>query len=407
MIPVLIKLEFQTLATQLILYAIALALIAYAAFAGYRGADKGDEVRRALIFGVIGAVLSGFGLWYALPKSAPLFGSKGEGIPIHTYGLMLATGFVSAVTLASRLAQREWRGEESLKRRDQIFDVSFYILIAAIVGSKVMYIIANFREFLQAPQNYIVGGGLVFYGGLLGAMAASIWYCRKNNMDFFRLADLAIPTVSLGQAFGRLGCFSAGCCWGDVAPHGTRLAVQFPDGQTATTLFGNVIGTPSLAWQSMSTDDRFVNPATGIVNKFGGEGFVKMSEWVAAQHHTFPIWPTQLMESVGQVSLLVFFLWMRRYRRFHGQILGMWLMGYALLRTTVEVFRGDTERGTMKHAVETLGMQSLANSIPLEAAWNISLGQFISLCMFLVGVTILYRRGKGKLFSPPAVAVPA
>lgn len=406
MIPVLIKFTFETLATQLLMYLAAVALVAYAAYAGWQRGDKGEEVRLAAAFGVGGAIVAAFGLWYALPKTAFL-GGKGEGIPIHTYGLMLATGFVSAVTLSARLAQREWRGEESMKRRDQIFDVAFYILIAAIVGSKVMYIIANFRDFLKHPQDFIVGGGLVFYGGLLGAMGASIWYAKKHNMDFYRLADVAIPTVSLGQAFGRLGCFSAGCCWGDVAPHGTRFAVNFPDGTTATTVFGNVIGTPSLAFQSMASDPRFVNPTTGEIIHAPMAGFVSMAEWVKEHHHTLPIWPTQLMESVGQVTLLLFFLWMRRYRRFHGQILGMWLMAYAVLRTTVEIFRGDTERGTMKHALETLGLNGIASSVPLEAWYNISLGQFISLCMFSVGVAILAKRGKGKLFAPAAAAVPA
>lgn len=407
MIPVLLKFTFETTASQILLYLAALALVGYAAWSGWRGADKGKEMQRAGMFAVIGAALAAFGLNYALPKGVFL-GGKGEGIPIHTYGLMLASGFVSAVTLSAHLAKREWRGEESLKRRDQIFDVAFYILIAAIVGSRVMYIIANLREYIAQPSKFFdLGGGLVFYGGLLGAMLASIWYARKHDMDFFRLADLAIPTVSLGQAFGRLGCFSAGCCWGDIAPHGSKFAVHFPDGTIATTLFGNVIGTPSLAWQSMSNDARWVNPQTGEIFHEMVPGAVKISEWVAQHHHTFPIWPTQLMESVGQLTLLVFFLWMRRYRRFHGQILGMWLMGYALLRTTVEIFRGDTERGTFKHALETLGLNGLASSVPLEAWWNFSLGQFISFCMFSVGVAILYRRGKGKLFAPPAVPVPA
>ncbi|MFL5320799.1 MAG: prolipoprotein diacylglyceryl transferase [Myxococcaceae bacterium] len=408
MLPVLFKFTFDSGWSQAVLYLLALGLVGYSAFAGWRGADPGKEVQRAAGFVVIGIGLCLFGLHYALPASAFL-GGKGEGIPIHTYGLMLATGFISAVTVTARLAQKEWRGEESIKRRDQIFDLAFYVLIAAIVGSRVMYIIANLREYVETPSKFFdLGGGLVFYGGLLGAMGVSIWYARKNKMDFFRLADCAIPTVSLGQAFGRLGCFSAGCCWGGVAKAGTKWAVQFPDGTIAKTIFGTLSHTSSLAFQSMSTDDRWVNPVSGEITHQAVAGAVKMSEWVNLHHHTFAIYPTQLMESIGQFLLFGLFLTLRRYRRFHGQILGMWLMAYACLRSTVEVFRGDTERGTLKHALDWVS-SGLGDKVPLEAWWNISLGQFISMCMFSLGVAILVRRGKGKLFAaaPPAGATPA
>ena len=77
------------------------------------------------------------------------------------------------------------------------------------------------------------------------------------------------------------------------------------------------------------------------------------------------------------------------------------------LRSSVELFRGDLERGTLHGFLESFGFTAMAEKVPAEAWYNISTSQFISLCMFSVGVAILYRRGKGKLFSPAAVPVPA
>ena len=404
MIPVLVKFTFETSLNQALLYVAAVGLVAYSAWSGWRGADKGQEVSRALMYGVLGVGMALFGLHYALPKTAFL-GGKGEGIPLHTYGLLLATGFLSAVTLASQLAEREWGGEEGARKREQVLDLSFYVLIGALVGSRVLFIVANWRDYVAQPSRFFdLGGGLVFYGGLIGATLVSMWYAKKNGMEFYRLADLAIPTVSLGQAFGRLGCFSAGCCWGGPAPEGTALAVHFPDGTQARTLFGNVVGTPSLAFDSMAHDSRWVDLATGHVTQQAVPGAVKISEYVNQHHHSFGVWPTQLMEAGGQLVLFGAFLLLRRYRRFHGMVFGAWLMAYACLRTGVEVFRGDTERGTLHHFLGVVGMDSLSAKVPLEAWWNISLGQFISLCMFGLGASILWRRGSAGRAQVPVTA---
>ena len=136
----------------------------------------------------------------------------------------------------------------------------------------------------------------------------------------------------------------------------------------------------------------------------GGQPYLKPFSWVVRHGHTLPIHPTQLYESVGAFAVFLFLLVMRRYRRFHGQILGMWLMLYAVLRTTVELFRGDIERGTLNGLLGDLGFTSLARQVPLEAWYNISISQFISLCMFALGLAILYRRGREVLFHPAPLA---
>jgi phosphatidylglycerol:prolipoprotein diacylglycerol transferase len=126
-----------------------------------------------------------------------------------------------------------------------------------------------------------------------------------------------------------------------------------------------------------------------------------------AQHGTtLPVHPTQLYESIGQFVLFVSLLFLRRYRRFRGQITGMWLMCYAVLRSTVELFRGDVERGTLHGLLTSIGGLPLADKVPLEAWYNISTSQFISICMFTGGAIILYRGGK-QVFFPAGMTAAA
>jgi phosphatidylglycerol:prolipoprotein diacylglycerol transferase len=171
-----------------------------------------------------------------------------------------------------------------------------------------------------------------------------------------------------------------------------RWGAHFPGGALTKDLFGRLSGTASLAFQSQSADSRYVVEATGQILHQAAPGAVRISEWVAQHGTTLPVHPTQVYESLGQMVLFVSLLFLRRTRRFHGQIFAMWLMAYAVLRTTVELFRGDVERGTLHGLLESLGAQGLARAVPLEAWYNISTSQFISLCMFSFGATLLYRR---------------
>src|SRR5262249_25130153 len=151
---------------------------------------------------------------------------KGEGLPIHTYGLMLMAGFVAAIMVSARLAEREWGGAEGVRRRNDVMDLAVWVVVGAFVGSKVLFILVTPKDFLHGlahlftdPARLVgaLGGGFVFYGGFIGAAAGVWWFCRERKIPFLRLADVIAPTVALGQAFGRLGCFAAGCCWGKPA----------------------------------------------------------------------------------------------------------------------------------------------------------------------------------------------
>src|SRR5260370_39333763 len=217
MIAILYKLDPNTPLKQAIVYLLALLVIAYAAFAGWRGAQgtpnpkarqpnpatTQQKLGRAAIFGAFGVAAALIGLYLVLPASSFL-GRKGEGIPIHTYGLLLATGFISAVSLSARLAEREWPGEEGVRKRDQVLDLSFWVLISAILGSRVLFIIVNWKDYASdLSKLFDLGGGFVFYGGLIGAMTASLIFAPRNDIYFFRAAGLPLPPISPLPALGR------------------------------------------------------------------------------------------------------------------------------------------------------------------------------------------------------------
>ena len=125
---------------------------------------------------------------------------------LHTYGVLLAIGFFLAVVLALKEARRI--GIDP----NLIMDLSFYILIAALLGSRLFYVLGNVEEFRDNPIDAIKlwRGGLVFYGGLIFAFLTGLWYMRQHHLNFRQVADLMTPSIAIGQALGRLGCFSAG-----------------------------------------------------------------------------------------------------------------------------------------------------------------------------------------------------
>src|SRR3990167_114803 len=116
-------------------------------------------------------------------------------ITIYTYGVLIATAFFLGLALAVRQARME--GEDLQK----IMDLGFYILLSAVVGSRLLYIAVEFREYLSNPLRIfkVWEGGLVFYGGFIMAMAVVIIYVKKNEMSLWKVGDILAPSVAIGQ----------------------------------------------------------------------------------------------------------------------------------------------------------------------------------------------------------------
>ncbi len=209
---------------------------------------------------------------------------------IHTYGVLIATAFLVGITLAAREGKRKGIDPE------RMMDLGLYILIAAIVGSRLFQVAVEHKYFFQHPLEIIKiwKGGLAFYGGFIGALLAGIWYLKRHKMPVWKVGDALAPSIALGQAIGRIGCFSAGCCYG--LPTNVPWAVTF----TAP-------GTLAIP---------------GV-----------------------PLHPTQLYESFSMFILFAVLWAFRKKIKFDGQLFWIYVMSYSVIRFIIENYRGDVERG--------------------------------------------------------------
>lgn len=215
------------------------------------------------------------------------------GLKVHAYGLMVAIGFLAALAWIRYQAKREGLSPQAMT------DFAFWLMLAALVGSRLAFLIVDWRYYLQDPLAAlrIWEGGLVFYGGLIACILTAWLYLGRHGLNFWKVADVFMPGVALGHAFGRIGCFLAGCCYGKTCdPH---------------------------AWYAV------VYPARP-------EGLAPAG---------IPLYPSQLFESAAEFLIFLFLAWRSRKKGFDGQILLLYLITYAILRYVIEFFRGDRERG--------------------------------------------------------------
>jgi len=226
---------------------------------------------------------------------------------LHTYGVLLAAAFLLAIWVALREARRQGMDTQ------QVMDLFFYVLIAALIGSRVFYVLTNWHEFRDHPIDVVRfwKGGLVFYGGFLCAVVVGTYYVRKHNLNFPQLADLVAPSIALGQAIGRLGCFSAGCCFGKPT---------------------------DLPWACVFTSPESLAPL-GI-----------------------PLHPTQLYESAATFVIFLALLRMRRREKFQGKLIWYYVLFYAGVRFFLEFLRADPRGFLIPEVLST----SQAIAIPLS-----------------------------------------
>ena len=227
--------------------------------------------------------------------------------PIYTYGVLVAAGFLLGLGLAVRQGRKE--GVPSHK----ITDLGFYILLSAIVGSRLLFILINASHYSRNPLEIfkIWEGGLVFYGGLIFAIPTALWYVKKSALSVWNTGDLFAPSIAVGHAIGRIGCFFAGCCYGKPA-EGLPWAVTFTDPQSLARI--------------------------GV-----------------------PLHPTQLYESFGEFTIFILLITLRRYKSFQGQLFLTYILLYSVLRFIVEFYRGDPGRGFLdSHLSLSQGISILA-----------------------------------------------
>jgi phosphatidylglycerol:prolipoprotein diacylglycerol transferase len=208
------------------------------------------------------------------------------GFAIHWYGILVAAGFLAGLWTASRRAPRAGISGET------VADYGPWVVVGALLGARLWFVISYWeQDFAQQSlwQMFnIRAGGLVFYGGLVGASLATVLFARVRRVPLWALADTLAPSIALGHAFGRGGCLMNGCCY----------------------------GTPtSLPWAVRYADD--------------------------AGLHGAGVHPTQAYEAILLLGLYAALAWQFRRRQFNGQTFALYLLVYPVIRFAVELFRGD------------------------------------------------------------------
>jgi phosphatidylglycerol---prolipoprotein diacylglyceryl transferase len=241
---------------------------------------------------------------------------------VRWYGVMVALAFLAGLWTASRRSPREGIPGE------KIVDLGPWLILGAIVGSRALYVMVYWREFAGKPfwEIFMVHrGGLVFYGGLIGASLAAIVYIRIRKLPLWKTADVLAPSVALGYVFGRIGCLLNGCCYGRTCD--VPWAITFPP-------------SPDLPGRPID-----------------------------------PLHPTQVYDSVLNFGFYLGLAWLFRHKKFDGQVFAVYLVGYALLRSFVELFRGDYPHY-------------------LAAGW-ITPAHLVSVGILIVGVALLWFLPRG------------
>jgi len=216
-------------------------------------------------------------------------------ITVHSYGVLVATAILLGLWLGRQQAARMGANP------DDVWNIGIYMILGGLVGSKLWYIIENGDYYRANPgqifsMNTFQAAG-VFYGGFLAALATGIYFIRKSRLNYLSLLDAYAAPVALGHGLGRLGCFSAGCCYGKPT---------------------------DLPW-GVTFHSEYANQVTGV--PLG-----------------IPLHPTQLYEAVAELLLLLFLIWLGRRHTFRGQLFATYMIGYGVIRGVNEFFRGDPGR---------------------------------------------------------------
>ena len=209
---------------------------------------------------------------------------------------MVAIGVLVGLTVVFKLAR-----EQGLNS-DEMWNLGALVILSGILGAKVLLIVNDWTYYSRHPREIfsmaVLQSGGVFSGGLVAAILVAFWYLRRHHIPFLRACDVFAPGVAIGHAFGRIGCFAAGCCYG--------RPTTMPWGVTFTNpLAAEFVGTP--------------------LN-------VKLH-------------PTELYEFVAEVINFCVLYWLSKRKKFEGQIIGLYLILYGVARYVIEFFRGDPGRG--------------------------------------------------------------
>lgn len=223
-------------------------------------------------------------------------------ITLYSYGLMIAIGFITVLYFIQRDAKRCGIDPNALS------DTAFWVLIIGVASTRLAHIILYPQYYSWTdPIGWInvTNGGLVFQGAIPAAILFCVWSLRRKNIPFWKAADVVMPYVPVGQAFGRMGCFFKGCCHGARADH-LPWAIRFPEGSPAFALHHE-----------------------------------KYADFPVDATWSYPVHPTQLYSVIMLLCMCGILLALRGRRPYVGITLPLYFVLYGIGRFIVEIYRGD------------------------------------------------------------------
>ncbi len=267
-------------------------------------------------------------------------------INIYSYGVMIALAFIIGIYIASKYAKKFKEDPQN------IVDLCLYVMISSIFGARLFYIISNIKYYLNNPIEifYLQEGGLIFYGGLILGLGTALMFLKLKKLNIFKYLDLLAPSVVLGQAIGRIGCFLNGCCYGRI--------VYNPKYSLCTVKFPKVI--------------QIIENPKGYFH----EEIIGAPAYLDHLHHGFisendlfslPVIPTQLISSIMDFIIFIILVLVFKKYKFNGQVLSTYLIIYSVGRFFIEFLRGDN---------------------PLIYPLSLTLSQIISIILFITGIAI-------------------
>jgi phosphatidylglycerol:prolipoprotein diacylglycerol transferase len=261
-------------------------------------------------------------------------------VPVFGFGVALFLAFLAASWLATRLCRREGLNPDRV-----VADMGLWMFLGGLIGARLFFIVQNLSEFKSPLDVFkIWEGGLVFYGGVIGAALVFLYYTRRHGLPVWQVLDVFAPATAIGIGVGRFGCLLNGCCWGKPAE--LPWAITFP--------------AQSLPWQEHL-----------------------LHGWItAAAPRSLPVHPTQIYMAIDGFLLMALLLAFFPQRRRHGDAMALLMVGYAASRFLIEFLRNDVP--------------------PLRDGLTIS--QNISLLLLLGGVALWWYVRRVPAAARPALA---